>query len=239
MARPTNTASLQSWLRRPTRAAHALSYHAAEGFLFAVACSPELVAPSEWIPVICGDEPEFDSVDEANGVIADLMTLYNDINATIHERTPRLPADCPVHLDPMANLEPGSPVSEWSRGFRIGHHWLIETWDELLPEGLEPELDAEIGSVLMTLTFFSSRQLAERYHADTSRGTLAEMATLVHRLFGRAMESYAIVGRTVGGDAARAEASTPHRAPVAGRNDPCPCGSRRKYKKCCGSPTAH
>jgi SWIM/SEC-C metal-binding protein len=24
-------------------------------------------------------------------------------------------------------------------------------------------------------------------------------------------------------------------APVPGRNDPCPCGSGRKYKKCCGS----
>jgi len=26
-------------------------------------------------------------------------------------------------------------------------------------------------------------------------------------------------------------------APKIGRNDPCPCGSGRKYKKCCGSPT--
>jgi len=29
---------------------------------------------------------------------------------------------------------------------------------------------------------------------------------------------------------------TPLRNPVkVGRNDPCPCGSRRKYKKCCGA----
>ena len=27
-------------------------------------------------------------------------------------------------------------------------------------------------------------------------------------------------------------------APKAGRNDPCPCGSGKKYKKCCGSPEA-
>jgi uncharacterized protein YecA (UPF0149 family) len=26
-------------------------------------------------------------------------------------------------------------------------------------------------------------------------------------------------------------------APKVGRNDPCPCGSGKKYKKCCGSPT--
>ncbi|MBR1588378.1 MAG: SEC-C domain-containing protein, partial [Kiritimatiellae bacterium] len=23
-------------------------------------------------------------------------------------------------------------------------------------------------------------------------------------------------------------------APAVGRNDPCPCGSGKKYKKCCG-----
>ncbi len=26
-----------------------------------------------------------------------------------------------------------------------------------------------------------------------------------------------------------------HRAPKIGRNDPCPCGSGKKYKKCCGA----
>lgn len=34
----------------------------------------------------------------------------------------------------------------------------------------------------------------------------------------------------------RAPASTPARAsPKVGRNDPCPCGSGRKYKRCCGT----
>ncbi|MBD3360742.1 hypothetical protein GF366_02995 [Candidatus Peregrinibacteria bacterium] len=30
--------------------------------------------------------------------------------------------------------------------------------------------------------------------------------------------------------------TTPHQAPVkkVGRNEPCPCGSGKKYKKCCG-----
>jgi uncharacterized protein len=28
---------------------------------------------------------------------------------------------------------------------------------------------------------------------------------------------------------------TVHKAPTPGRNDPCPCGSGKKYKKCCGA----
>ena len=30
----------------------------------------------------------------------------------------------------------------------------------------------------------------------------------------------------------------PPSAPKTGRNDPCPCGSGKKYKKCCGNPAA-
>jgi uncharacterized protein len=38
-----------------------------------------------------------------------------------------------------------------------------------------------------------------------------------------------------------ARESTTHRrlAPKVGRNDPCPCGSGKKYKQCCGKPTLH
>ena len=28
-----------------------------------------------------------------------------------------------------------------------------------------------------------------------------------------------------------------NRVPKVGRNDPCPCGSGKKYKKCCGANT--
>lgn len=31
----------------------------------------------------------------------------------------------------------------------------------------------------------------------------------------------------------------PAKARKVKRNDPCPCGSGKKYKKCCGSPTHH
>jgi len=34
-------------------------------------------------------------------------------------------------------------------------------------------------------------------------------------------------------DAAQREAPVPEAKPLAGRNDPCPCGSGKKYKKCC------
>jgi uncharacterized protein len=41
---------------------------------------------------------------------------------------------------------------------------------------------------------------------------------------------------------ARSRATAPatiRRGPVPGRNDPCPCGSGRKYKRCCGANDKH
>ncbi|MEK7817896.1 MAG: SEC-C metal-binding domain-containing protein, partial [Actinomycetota bacterium] len=36
------------------------------------------------------------------------------------------------------------------------------------------------------------------------------------------------------GSAAAPAAATPRKVDKVGRNDPCPCGSGKKYKKCCG-----
>jgi len=45
----------------------------------------------------------------------------------------------------------------------------------------------------------------------------------------RAIHAYWLARRDGGG---RRQAP-PRRAPTVGRNDPCPCGSCKKYKKCC------
>lgn len=45
--------------------------------------------------------------------------------------------------------------------------------------------------------------------------------------------------RLVGAPTIAAPKAQPVRsAPRAGRNDPCPCGSGKKYKKCCGKGAA-
>ncbi|NQT46746.1 MAG: preprotein translocase subunit SecA [Candidatus Omnitrophica bacterium] len=43
------------------------------------------------------------------------------------------------------------------------------------------------------------------------------------------------LGETRGGPAARRPATVKRESPKVGRNDPCPCGSGKKYKKCCGA----
>ena len=47
---------LMEFLEGPERPDGTLWLHELQGFLFAVACSPETIAPSEWLPMISGDE---------------------------------------------------------------------------------------------------------------------------------------------------------------------------------------
>ena len=54
---------------------------------------------------------------------------------------------------------------------------------------------------------------------------------------GEGREDSAGQGRTGAMEAAMRTVATPVRrdAPKVGRNDPCPCGSGKKFKKCCGA----
>lgn len=117
----------------------------------------------------------------------------------------------------------------------MGHSWLEEEWEDAV------ELDEELGATMFTLSFFSSRSIAERFRAELAGGDMAldEMAQLVRRMFGAALTDYAGMGRALLKDRMRSMRPHPARATVeerTGRNDPCPCGSGRKFKKCCGAP---
>ena len=131
-----------------------------------------------------------------------------------------------------------APIAQWSRGFLRGHQWLEELWQETLPEEFQQELDA----TLTALSFFSSREMAESFHAETARGeqSLEAMADAIHQVVPMAVAQYAHMGRSIATVLAEPEWDKPertHHAKIA-RNEPCPCGSGKKYKNCCGA-TVH
>ena len=187
--------SLKSFLNDPARPKGTLSYRELKGFLYVIACAPELIAPSEWMPEVFEEQDAgYRDQFEAQLMLGELMALYNDINAGVVSEAPVLPADCAFLDDALANLEDDAPVSEWSRGFSQGHGWLEETWDEYVPE----EYDDEFNTLVLALTFFSSRRLAEAYWKEMqSKESLAGMAASVRDVFPDAMHEYARLGRTI------------------------------------------
>ena len=224
--------TLRAFLEDSRRPAGTLRYHELQGFLFAVASSPELVEPSEWMPIVYGDvQPEYASIDEARVVIGELMALYNAVNSAIVTGRGALPPDCTFRNELLENLDAASPVSQWSRGFLQGHQWLEDVWDAYVPS----ELDDEFAAMLMTLSFFASKDIAEAFCAETEAKNLAELAATIKRMLPTAAAEYAHLGRTIHQVVHESEPAAQSRNAKIGRNEPCPCGSGRKYKRCCGA----
>lgn len=224
---------LTRFLSSPQRPGGTLTYPQLAGFLFGLANRPELIPPSEWIPLVFNDQDAlYETKDEANQVLQAMMALYNDC---VRERiggTLSLPPGCEMRPQPMDNLTANAPLSQWAQGFGMGYDYLAEVWNEYTPD----ELDEDLGVLLLTLSFFASLKLAEAYHRETKgKGSLEQLAQSVMEIFPDAMREYVHLGRSI--YQARLEAGDldqdPSRRAKVGRNDPCPCGSGKKFKKCC------
>ena len=235
---PSERTTLEAFLSDPARPDGTLPLIELEGFLFAMAASPFPVIPSEWLEVALGGELRaFESADEANDVCGMLMSLYNAINADIMYRNGRLP-DSVVFLDDIEdNIERGAPLSEWSRGFARGHFWLRDDWSEF-----EDDLSGEWDLALSTLILFADRTAFEesvdevREYEEARDVSLADVILegwcgYPHSLMVYSQEAMAIRAKVA---AAYAPPRPATREPRPGRNEPCDCGSGRKFKKCCG-----
>ncbi|MEY4635550.1 MAG: hypothetical protein RJA55_1348 [Acidobacteriota bacterium] len=82
---------LKAFLAAPSRPVGTLQYHQLQGFLFSVTSAPELILPSEWLPMVFGEkEAGYRSLAEAQSIVGEVMSLYNDINAGVAEGAPRV-----------------------------------------------------------------------------------------------------------------------------------------------------
>ena len=189
-----NREVLKTFLAAPSRPAGTLQHHQLQGFLFAVTSSPEVILPSEWIPIVFAErDAGYRNIAEAQSIVGELMSVYNAINAGVAAGTPRLPVDCAFRDDALENLEPDAPVSQWSQGFTLGHDWLSETWDPYVPED-----DDEFGPIVLALSFFASRRLAEAYRKELKLPQpLKAIATTIRDLFPEALCEYARLGRMI------------------------------------------
>lgn len=236
-----HAAELERFLNSPERPEDTLSIHGLRGALFAIASSPETIPPSEWLPIVLdADNIGFRNEGEADRILNHVMALYNEVNSAVLERSTALPPGCAFDEDIFANFEEGSTISQWSRGFAAGHDWLARVWDEYL----YAELDDECGTAVMILAFFATRQLADSCYADLDLDrqkkqpeSFEDFARTVRELFPEALAAYANLGRTLfefHSDPAGISTQPFIRGTKTGRNQPCPCGSGKKYKKCCG-----
>jgi uncharacterized protein len=100
-----------------------------DGFLTGIVVGPELMLPSEWLPVIWGGgEPEFETEAEMRIVFGTIMGRYNEITAGL--------GNDPVVIDPIFWEGPDGEIiaSDWVAGFLDAVALNPKAWEPLIED---------------------------------------------------------------------------------------------------------
>jgi uncharacterized protein len=190
----------------------ALTFEALDGFLTALAVGPVMVPPSEYMKVVWGGngEPRYDSAEQAQ-LVADLLSRHcNTIAARVRAMFPPDPIIFSAPLEEKGR--------EWAEGFTMGLNLRREEWTPIFRH---KDAGAFVWAILALI--------ADDYDPEAEPISLEERAQILTML------PVSIVGIAAFWSDPEAMRRAPARSEKVGRNQPCPCGSGRKYKKCCGA----
>jgi uncharacterized protein len=199
-----------------------------DGFIAGLLVCPELIKPGEWLPIVWGHDgddspPAFDNLEHVNRVLGHLMEHYNDVARTLMERPDRY---SPLFAVDKRN---GDILWElWVEGFEKAVNLRPASWQKLL------NADPDTATAMRGMW-----TLIDIAHGDpnmpmTDRDTLIATAPDDITRWIVVLNDWRLANyRPMQGiDPILRPSFTP--ANKVGRNDPCPCGSGKKYKKCCG-----
>lgn len=205
----------------------ALSINALEGFIYGIAIAPGMLPPSEWLPVALGeDPPPFQSQKEANIFFGKLFALYNRLSDKFSRGALKFPFD--VNNLSEGNLE---QLKAWCDGFCGGVFISEPLWENA--EQFDEELNMSPAD--MALTPFLMIANTDCPLADLNNNESDDDISFMIHSLPLAMEALIKFMQLVGvhNQADISQAPQTGSSPKIGRNDPCPCGSGKKYKKCC------
>jgi uncharacterized protein len=188
-----------------------------DGFLTALVIGPQLVAPGVWLPVVWGgtSEPTFESEAQAERIIGLMLRRMNMISGMFSENSAGFD---PLLYEREMNGKQLWLVDDWCAGFLRAMELSAEAWD--------PLVDDKTNRVLLIpiLTLGTQEGLDQ---IDAAADPEAEYAAAIEMLYLSVEAIYMYWRLPVENRTATPAWQKP------GRNDPCPCGSGRKFKKCC------
>ena len=216
---------LPTWLRKLDAALEALCDPAdpmtlsqLDGYLAGILVCPELILPGEWMPLVWNQNPDaefvFDDEKQVRDAVELVMKLYNTISRNLQRGDD--------HYDPIFDVhsETGEMVPVlWLIGFSQAMSLRPESWLQIA----ESE-DEDATTALAILLALASDGEADAEMPEDELEELFDLAPdmiphCIQHLNDWRLRNYHQPGSA---------------SPKVGRNDPCPCGSGKKYKKCCG-----
>jgi len=205
-----------------------LSYYQLYGFLFAMACAPEPIKPSEWFELIwLDDEPQFDSSEEARGFYQLVVAL-----AVYIEQSVELNRQLPFGGQYADQWQ--SELAQWCDGLLMGHMYLEELWDIALQDLSDADTCKEVDIVLNLASTFADLDDARQLSFEEGMELTDDHLPEAYELFCKVLAVYASVAGQWG--EVKWEMNTEQMflalEPVP-RDTLCPCGSGIVFAKCC------
>jgi uncharacterized protein len=210
------------------------------GFLYGVAITPEAIIPSEWLLVIfSGEMPEFESKIEAEEVMKLLMDAYNQFIRNFHDGTLEFPYD----YQEINDNDDFIKIEDWCGGFSQAVKMRGNLWMPNVDSAEINEMQDEIISCIAIIGACSDPLNADKFfdHEYSTDPKIKkegyEEDKLIVMLFSNlpmAVESLTGIGAEMASmNQNIATPVQPIQSHKIGRNEPCPCGSGKKFKKCC------
>ena len=195
-----------------------------DGFIAGLLVCPDLIKPGEWLPIIwnrdsADQQAAFDDLDHANRVLGLVMEHYNDVARTLMERSGR--------YSPLFAIDKRNDDILWElwiEGFEKAIALRPASWKTLL------DADVDTAAAMSGMLMLADIARGDKQVKDgdilsaAAPDKIADWVVTLNEW--RLANCQPIPGVHPKGAAAPTK--------KVGRNDPCPCGSGKKYKKCCG-----
>ena len=223
-----------------------------EGFIAALICCRRVILPSEYLPVLLaigeGEEDEGSFADEAQQMrFFELWTRrWNEVAHALNAEVESLDDDAAYQPEVMdvrgaiaalpdaerAELAAEVPPS-FAQVWALGFMFVVESWPEEWSAPRDKKaakwLDAALNAIVALTEDDADEATMSVFDEDgppsISLQRLNAFADAIWAVYDL-REMWRSIGPRV---------QTVHKEPTPGRNDPCPCGSGKKYKKCHGA----
>ena len=221
--RPDPASVWMGLLASPAAPKCAMSALELEGYLTGIIVAPSPIRPSLWMAGVWDDEPDFDDMMQVQSVFEAVGLMFNRLSTRIERSLQLLEAECICDYRPAFQPAEGKASHEavrtWARGFWKAMSLAPAQWIALAE-------DERLQPIITPLVGFIEIEDPEFEPAEDIEERLDEAAANIPR-------AILLLRKIAQLRASRASAAGPTRRTKIGRNDPCPCGSGRKFKRCC------
>src|SRR4051812_6363207 len=209
---------LETYLRAEHRSDATLPVDAVQGLFAAISSTTTPTPREKWLPEVLGESHAFESPEDAERII-DLLERFR-------EDTARQLQEGEAFDFILYGEEGDDELAAWADGYLLGVDLADPPWDEVADS---EDLDNMLFPFLVLTG--QARELAlENGEEWMSEADEAKMVADIRA----GLADHLLDVRGYWFEQAKPE-TVRREAPKVGRNDPCPCGSGKKYKNCHGA----